>query len=504
MKARELEQSYQRNKKKFHDYINNIKYKSKWDLFTIINPTLSKTPYGSKFTILFFSNEFKYKNILLLFLRKVVKYYIVQIYLLISYVTACWIYKIFYKKKRNNKVRIIMDVFVLVDVINRNNKFTENYLTGLYEVFKEKKIQYTILLRPHQIEKSPFKLIKFFKIINKSPEDFIFEYEFFTVFDFFCLFGLLLIFPFKTLRLIQKEENTTDRVFNQCLIEDIKSFNFSSLTRYILGKKLAKIKEIEKIYSWCEFQVIERSFNYGIRINNNNIELVGLQFFLNYEKYFDAYIDDLDYDMQSSPHIVLVNGKHFIQKRQKVKYSLGVALRFNEIFNFSGIKEEKDSILLGSYFITDTKYMLESVKEFYKIIFKNHPGIDIASLGDFNNNINISEEKIYKLFETAKIVIGTASGTAVEAVACGISVIIIASQDILTINPLVDYGKGKIWDIAYNQQEIKEIYKKLIEYRRNNQDKIKEISLWYRNNFFNEPTRENIIKVLEIKRDLSL
>ena len=75
---------------------------------------------------------------------------------------------------------------------------------------------------------------------------------------------------------------------------------------------------------------------------------------------------------------------------------------------------------------------------------------------------------------------------------CGISVIILSSQDNLTADPLIKIGKGKIWDLAYDSSEIDKIYKKLINYRNLNQSEIIEIANWYKNNLFIEPTEENI------------
>ena len=312
------------------------------------------------------------------------------------------------------------------------------------------------------------------------------------------LFILVIKYPFKTLRLMQNEDKEIDNVFNNSLIEDIKHFSFNGLSRYILGKKIAQIKNIKKIYSWSEFQVIERSFNYGIRSTKNDIELISLQFYLNYETYFNSYIDDLDYEMLSSPHKVLVNGKYYIKERKKLKYEVGISLRYNEIFNFNGIKEEKNVLLLGSYIESDTQYMLESVKDFENVIFKNHPAVDIKRFGKLSSNITVSNENIYKLFETTKLAIGTASGTSVEAVSCGISVIIIASQNNLTANPLVSYGKGKIWDIAFSKDDVKILYNKLIN--NNDNKEILEISNWYKTNFFVEPSEKNIVNVFELKK----
>lgn len=500
MNPKELHNSYEEKKNEFHKYIDNIKKNSPWDIFTILNPTLAKNPYTSDFPLRFFKNDSSVSNKALSFLKSILKFYAKNMYLYFSYMVATIIYKIHYKKSRKNELKIIIDTFGLVDKTNQNGKFSENYLVGIYEIFEKFQTQYAILLRPYQVGKNPFKLKQFFKIINEDSRDFIFEYELLHFYDFLELFTLILLYPFKTLRLLQKEQNTEDTMFNHSLMADLQRFNFDSLTRYILGKNLSKIKTIDMVYSWSEFQVIERSFNYGIRKNCEHIKIIGLQFYLNYEVYFNAYVDNLDYDMQSSPHEILVNGKHYLQKREKVKYGVGVSLRYKNIFLFQGIQEEKNILLLGSYIEVDTKYMLESVKNFENIIFKNHPAVDTKRFGDLPKNIIVTNENIYKLFEHAKLVIGTASGTSVEAVACGVSVIILASADNLTANPLVEYGQGKIWDIAFDVSEIEKIYKKLIDYRLKNEVEIMDIANWYRDNFFTPLTDENLVKTFGFKQ----
>ena len=498
LNSKNLEQSYQNNKQKFHNYINNIKKNSPWDIYTIINATLVKNPYVSDFPLKFFKNDSSISNKALLFLKSILKFYAKNMYFYFSYMVATIIYKIYYKKSRKNELKIIIDTFGLVDKTNQNGQFSENYLVGIYEIFERFQTRYAILLRPYQVGKNPLKLKQFFKIINEDSKDFIFEYELLHFYDFMELFVLILLYPFKTLRLLQKEQNAEDTMFNHSLIEDLQQFSFDSLTRYILGKNLSKMRTIEKVYSWSEFQVIERSFNYGIRKNCSHIKIIGLQFYLNYEVYFNAYVDDLDYDMQSSPHEILVNGKYYLQKREKVKYEVGVSLRYKDIFLFQGIQEEKNILLLGSYIEVDTKYMLESVKNFENIIFKNHPAVNIKNFGDLPENIIVTNENIYKLFEDAKLVIGTASGSGLEAGACGLSVIILASADNLTANPLVEYGQGKIWDIAFDRNEIDDIYKKLMDYRVKNKGEIMDIANWYKDNFFVESTDVNIIKVFEL------
>ena len=498
MTAKEINQRYHQKKKIFHNYVDNIKKNTKWNLSTIINPTLIKNPYASSFPKNYFLNVLKNYNENILFIKNTLKFYFKNIFLLLNYLISFFLYKLFYKKKRKNSLKTIIDVFGLVDKVNQNSEFSENYLNEIYDVFEKFNKDYAILLRPYEVDKNPFKLRQFFQIISEDKRDFIFEYEFLKLLDFVKLLVMIIKYPFQVLHLKQKQRSNIDRIFNNSLINDIRYFSFTSLTRYILGKNLSKIRSIKKIFSWSEFQVIERSFNYAIRKNCNHIELIGLQFFINYETYLNAYVDDVDYDMLTSPHRMLVNSKHYIIDREKIKYGVGVSLRYKNLFNFKGIKDEKNILLLGSYIESDTKYMLNSVNKFNDIIFKNHPAVNIKNFGKLPQNITLSDENIYKLFENTKLVIATASGTALEAVSCGVSVIIMASQDNLTANPLTEKGKGKIWDIAFNINEVNSIYKKLNNYRADNRSEIAKIANWYKENFFEEPTEKNIIKVFDL------
>lgn len=499
MTSRERERFYEKYKEAFHTYINDIKKQSPIDIYTIINATLIKNPFTSTFPKKFFESNPKQTNQSYLFLKSIAKFYIRNYYLLLSYLISFALFHLIYKTKTTQTLSTIIDVYVLVDNVNNENHFKENYFSGIYDVLEKENIGYTILPRLYQTGKNPFKLIQFFKIINRDQRDFLFEFELLKIRHFFTLLQLITLYPFKTLRILQTGNTQTDRIFNQSLLEDIALFNFESLTRYIFGQNIAKLEGIQTIYSWSEFQVNERSFNYAIRTNNEIIKIIACQFFLNYETYFNTHVDDIDYDHKSSSHVVLVNGIHYVLNRKKVIYQEGVALRYGQLFKFNGIQKEENILLLGSYLEEETKYLLESASEFEAVLFKNHPAVNIKKLGRLSENITVTDENIYKLFENAKIVVGTASGSLIEAAGSGLSVIIIASRDNLTANPFVTYGKGKIWDIAYTKDEVKDVYNKLLFYRNQHRSEILEIAKWYRDNFFICPIEENIIKLFKLK-----
>jgi len=494
-----LEKAYKKRNSSFHNYIDNIKKNMKVDIYSLINVTLIKNPHNTSFPKKFFLREYNSISKIYLFIKSTIKFYSKQSYYFITYLVGFFIYKVFHKRKKidlNNF--ILIDIFCLIDNIIVDNKFNENYFSNLYEVLDKCNKEYIFLPRLYGIQKNPFKLIKFFKIINQDKRNFLFEFEILSCMDFLSIFFMLLKYPFKTLRLLQIEKSNDDRLFNNELIKDISNLSFDAFSRYIVGKNISKTN-ISKVYSWSEFQVIERSFNYGVRSNNDNIKLYGCQLYLNYNSYFNTSVDDIDFIQKTSYHDVLVNSKYYLLDRNLVHYKVGVSLRYKNVFLFNKIIIPKNIVLIGTFF-KETKYMLDFVENFDLILFKNHPIVDIKNFGQLNENIILVNDNIYKLFENASIIISTSSGTSVEAVACGVSVIIIASQDNLTANPLVDFGKGKIWDIAFSKDDVKILYNNLIDYRKNNAEEIKEIASWYKDNFFIEPTEENIIKTFELNK----
>jgi len=283
------------------------------------------------------------------------------------------------------------------------------------------------------------------------------------------------------------------------LLKDISNQRFDGFSRYIFGKNIAKISNISKIYSWSEFQLIERAFNYAVR-NNSDIKVYACQFLVNYPTNFNMHVQDIDEANGSAPNKVLVNGSHYLLERQKVDYQLGVSLRYQNIFEYQSQKLGFNIVLLGSYFINETMNMLELVCNIDSVIFKGHPAINIDVFQDaIGSNIKITSKNIYDLFPETALIIGSASGSLAEAIACGVSVVIVARENELITNPLADMGKGKMWDIAFNINEVDQKMKNLLDFRNKNTSEIKGISNWYKKNLFIEPNEENIVKTFELK-----
>ena len=63
---------------------------------------------------------------------------------------------------------------------------------------------------------------------------------------------------------------------------------------------------------------------------------------------------------------------------------------------------------------------------------------------------------------------------------------------------MLEAGRGKIWDIVFDTQELDVAYSKLVEYRLSNHTGIRELADYYKSACFVEPRESNIVKALEL------
>jgi len=355
------------------------------------------------------------------------------------------------------------------------------------------------------VNKNPFKILKLLDVLNKDNNSFIFEFEILSIKDIINIFVNILIYPFKTIRLLRKSTSAIDKLFNYEVINTLDSTPFSAYIRYLIGKRIStKFHNGTKIISWQEFQELEKTLNRAVRESDKLIKIYGCQFLIQYKNYISMYMTNTDYELNITPHETLLNGQVNYNLSTKQKYRNGVSLRYKNLYDFESINDTKDILVLLSYDIEESIYLLmilDGIEESIKV--KIHPATKKEQFVDyFNDNMEFVDGNIYELLSNTKIVfVAPMSGTSLEAVACGVSVIIISNNSRLIMNPLVNKGKGIIWDIAFNKHDVNKLYNSILKYRKNNINKIEEIALWYRENFFIEPTEENIIKSFELDKE---
>ena len=483
------------------EYLDNIKKSAYLDVENLQNLVLSKDSY-----FLERFHQLSPRKLTKIFIVKQIATFYLKAFLRLFLYFIGYIIFIFFGKKANidwNKDFILMDVFIVVNNVIKDGKLEETYFKGLYDVLRKYNKNYIFLPRLFGIDKNPLKLIKLFNVTNKAKSDiFLYEYELLSMVDIFKLFIFITKYPFKQFKLIQQNRHELDPIFNYELFNALPRTPFIVYVRYLIGKKIAqKLTNGSKIISWQEFQGIEKSFNRAIRELNKEIIIYGCELMLSSKAYISMHITDIDFDLKITPSQTLLNGNNNYSHSKKHIFRNGVSLRYANLFKYkSDNKRRVKPLVLIGYDVIEGVNVLKNLKFLKSANVKIHYA---TSQSQFNKYLKYDWKYIsvdlYEAFKGANIVFTAPySGTSLEAVACGLSVIIVSNKSNLT-NPFVGYGKGEIWDIAFSEDDVKIKYNLLLEYRKNSPDKVKKLASWYKEKFFIEPSEENIVKAFELK-----
>ena len=488
------------------DYLDNIKKYAYKDVSHIQNHVLNKNPYTSNFIQNCLQQQTPQKLRKLYILRQICLFYLKTLSIFGLYVLSFIIFKVKGVKSKVDfdKDVFLIDTFFLVNQVIKNNNFEDKYFANLYEILNKFGKNFTFLPRLYGVEKNPLKLFKLMKILKKDNRyNYLFEYELLNFQDIVKIFFFIITYPIKQFKIFQNSESNFDKTFNYELFSCLPKTSFEAYVRYLVGKKLViRFSSNLHIISWQEFQNLEKSFNRSIRESNKkNIFIYGCEFLVKYENYLSMHITDVDVDLNITPHQTLLNGKYNYSHSSKHNFKEGVSLRYKNIFrDFNYNYDVGNFLVLLGMDVKDSNILLSKVNSIDNLLIKIHPATNINQFIDNKKSTwKYTDKNLYNLFDKTSIVfVPTMTGTALEAVASGVSVIVISDSDKFLVNPLINFGQSKIWDIATNTNELIEKVNILMMYRKDNKKEVMLISQWYRDNFFIEPNEKNIIKAFDI------
>jgi hypothetical protein len=485
------------------DRINDAAYK---DVYMLSNPSLSKNPYSGS-TLL--SNLIQKKSIRSskrLFIRSILAFYAKNIFYLIIWVIQFSYVKLFARdenKIENNNI-VFIDTFFGKNQIDESMDFNDAYFDGLYSILDKCKINYILLpnifgSNSNLIDK--FAILRYFSKINNST---ITEFDILDSSDLYRIVKFIIRYPYRVNKLskLVKNQNKIDELFLYDLVNTIGKTSFHAYVKYLFGAKL-KLKYSGsqiKLISWCENQAIDKNLYRGIRGKNTHI--YGCQFFIKYPVCQSHYITDGEKKFGTTPDTILVTGSYYVPENSNHEYKIGPAFRYKSIFNSvkkESIHHNSGAILVMlSYIEKDSEKMIDLLKEGRQfkgrvIHLKIHPDHK-QHKQKYEKYINMDKWKIINNIDNIQsysIVITSGSGTAMEFAAMGLSIIILATTTIVA-NPMPDYGKGIIWELANNSPSLESAYRLLVNQRNINKDKIFEHSRYYRKKFFS-PVDDSIV-----------
>jgi hypothetical protein len=498
--------------KKVFDFLSSVNQMAYKNVYLLSNEVLSKNPFTNNFIIRFLKRENpEPPDSLKVFLRLLTYYLKSFIYfgIYLLFFTVFHISRLKYAVNPFLKELIVIDTFFLMDEIEKNGNYKDPYFVGLKEIL-EKLGKHYAYLPVFYMTKNPARLFKTFRLLKKNKIPVLTEYQLLSAGDLFRLFYFILKYPIDVLIFAQnlKEDTHEAKLLKAELTDNLRLTTFLKFSRYLQGMRIAELGyEKIKLISWYENQTVHKNLYKGLRASGTRAKIYGAQLFLYGRDILNIHADENENVFGVVPDKIIVNGDYFMPKKSRFNYSVGPSLRYKRLFTTMVDEIGKKNILVILPYFTDVaRDILKLIRaadiSSKDIVIKNHPAAMVEKYKDILfSEWKIIDEDIYKLFSSAALVIGSASGTLIEAISCGIPVIAVKKDESFACDILPDYGKGLIWDEAINVDDLNYQIKSFKELLKNKPQEIKKIANDYKSMFFCEPTEDNIIRAFELNSD---
>ncbi|OGL45887.1 MAG: hypothetical protein A2W05_03020 [Candidatus Schekmanbacteria bacterium RBG_16_38_10] len=494
--------------KKVFDFLSAINQTAYKNVYLLSNEVLSKNPFSNNFLRRFLNRENPELPDSLKVFSRLLTYYLksfVYFGIYLSFFAVFYISRLRYAVNPHLRELILIDTFFLIDRIEDSGNYEDTYFVGLKEIL-EKLGKHYAYLPVFYTTKNPARLFKTFRLLKKNRIPVLTEYQLLSAGDLFRLFYFILKYPIDVLIFVRniREDTYEAKLLKAELIDNLRFTTFLKFSRYLQGRKIASLVcEKIKLISWFENQTIDKNLYKGIREGENKIKIYGAQPFIFSKSILNILADENEAKFGVVPDRMVVSGSYFIPEDSALDFVVGPSFRYKKLFTAAlDEKNRSNIVILLPYFAEDAENILNLLNKtkipVRNIIVKAHPATPTERFKCIiPKGAKVSSADAYEIFRTAKIVIGAASGTLIEAVSLGIPVICIKGVQGFDYNPLLVYGKGIIWDEAVNTRDLERLLA-TFESALNNIDEldgIKKIASKYKNMFFCEPSDESIIKV---------
>lgn len=394
---------------------------------------------------------------------------------------------------------VYIDSYLIVNYAMTEDDLIGNYFPNLIETLENHGKKCAIIPRIYG-SWSPFTLYQLFRRIRKGRYNVLMDYELLRFTDFVRLGVYLMIYPFKMIQFYRKQilPYPNNDYLKYFFWSDMNGSNFYGGVRYLFAQKLLKrLGNKDKVIQWYENQPYDKTLNRVVGESEREVEIYGCQLFFYAAELLNGYIDRNELKSHL-PQQVLVNGSFYMEENDLIR-KVGPSLRYRKLFQSPIYRNlNKDSLVLFSFFEMSNRAIIQVMNSLNGSTFVNlklHPSCLIE---DYQSRIDfpfkLRNEDIYELFEETEFVIGAASGALVEAIACGIPVLVLADQGIGDYSYLPDFCRGTLWDIVWNKESIDRCYRELkIHVLRNSTDR-NEMIRRVREEMFSEPSTEKVLE----------
>jgi hypothetical protein len=495
------------------EYLSKVIASAYRDTDLICNPAVSRNPFSSQF--LLHASEQSRDPVSGVgwwtIARKLVAYFarsfVHMVFLGLCYLTFA-LSKLRYRQRKVNKNEdlIVVDTYTIVDKIYQHGKFEDAFFGSLYDILAARGRQSAVLCFLEAY--NPWNLrqrLAAYNILADDGRNFLTEFELLSMRQWFALLRFVLVYPFAALRLAGKTFGRFDQLFRRELIDALDRPQLLNYVRYLAGRRLGTLTDRKlKVIAWCENQVIDKLLYRGVRDSGRQATIYGCQFFTKPFLWRNLYPLEAEAARGVLPDVILVSGKHYLED-SSLNTQLGISPRYNYLFDIhldeKSVADRGSLAVLLPYDMAHSRTIIAGVAKYgptNPVRLKLHPNHELLQPFDYPETWKQTKDHLSAICTDSHIVITAGSGTALEAAVMGCSVIIVGKDEGLTFHPMPQYGKGKLWDLVFDPEDLAGAADRLSSYRQKHPDEIATLAGELRDMFFTEATEERFVRLFDL------
>lgn len=302
---------------------------------------------------------------------------------------------------------------------------------------------------------------------------------------------------------------------------DVATVIESILTFRFIGRLRQKQIRLRLAIDWFEGQAIDKAWNMALKIYYPKVKRIGYRPASCIPFYLCTYPIESERDAGVIPDAITVQGRGAIDAVREFMPGLDIllvpSLRSGHVWEHKKAVSKNGcfvvlvalpiSIDVSGRIVNCLNDVLDSLSEINhktKFIIKLHPA---NSMDEFEKDIKHSisdkleftnEKSFPRLLEMANLLITEASSTCLEALGCGVPVIMMENEEGLTYDPVPDSIPEKMIRKTRNSRQLTEALEYFMNLSREERDEQIIYGETIRANFFEPATRDGINRLMNL------
>ena len=430
------------------------------------------------------------------------------------FLRACWLWCLVRLFTANHTAGSKQPLTLVDTFVSPGYEKTDRYYPGLLENL-DAAVRKSVLRVPTLYGYTPTGYVSVLRILDQCTDAWLFREHFLRLQDMFYA----ALWWWRVQRLPVPEENVAGIDLGLLIREELQEYRdpgaaFAGILNYRFFQRLSE-NHIDLLYAvdWHENQPLDRGWNAGLNHFYPDTPTMGYQGYIVSPHYLVMYPLACERAAGLLPKAIGVMGEGYVDERRRYcpesNMEPAPSFRFGHIYRQRQAGRQTDGPAVAVALPKDTTLANDiismvrreaSIKPAWIWRIKTHPTHTaektMAWCTSLPGNVTCYAGILEDLLDECDVLLGSASSACMEAVACGLGVIIVAGDRGLIQNPIPDDVDHQLWKIFCYGDDLTGMLDELMVFIRTDPGRMAASAGQVRERYFRPVTRTGVEKFM--------